>query len=167
MAQTTVPPELSELQAQLSEIGDGLAGVLDELREISRGIHPAILADGGLACALRTLARRSAIPVELDVRTETRLPEPVEVAAYYVVSEALTNTAKHAHASVVHVAVDVRHGVLELSIRDDGSGGADPARGSGLVGLADRVDALGGAIEVSSPVGPGTTLRVRLPVELG
>jgi signal transduction histidine kinase len=165
VAQTMVSPGLGELQAQLSEMADGLAGALDELREISRGIHPAILADGGLACALRTLARRSAVPVELDVRTETRLPEPVQVAAYYIVSEALTNTAKHAHASVVQVAVDVRHGVLELSIRDDGSGGADPARGSGLIGLTDRVDALGGTIEVSSPVGPGTTLRVRLPVE--
>ena len=165
MAGTMVPPGLSELQALLSETAGGLEGVLEELREISRGIHPAILADGGLACALRTLARRSAVRVELDVRTETRLPEPVEVAAYYIVSEALTNTAKHAHASVVSVAVDVRHGVLELSIRDDGSGGADPARGSGLIGLTDRVDALGGTIEVSSPVGPGTSLHVRLPLE--
>ena len=164
-AQTMVPPGLSELQARLSKMADGLAGALQELQEISRGIHPAVLAGGGLACALRTLAWRSAIPVELDLRTETRLPEPVEIAAYYIVSEALTNTAKHARASVVHVAVEVRHGVLELSIRDDGSGGADPARGSGLIGLTDRVDALGGRIEVASPVGQGTTLRVRLPVE--
>jgi signal transduction histidine kinase len=165
--QAMVPPGLSELQTQLSEVADGLAGALKELQEIARGIHPAILADGGLTRALKTLARRSAIPVELDVRTETRLPELVEVAAYYVVSEALTNTAKHARASVVRVAVEARHGVLELSIRDDGSGGADPARGSGLIGLTDRVDALGGTIEVASPVGQGTTLRVRLPVEPG
>jgi signal transduction histidine kinase len=164
-AQTMVPPGLSELQARLSEVADGLAGALKELQEISRGIHPAILTDGGLTRALKTLARRSAIPVELDIRTETRLPEPVEVAAYYVVSEALTNTAKHARASAVRVAVDVRHGVLELSIRDDGSGGADPARGSGLIGLTDRVDSLGGTIEVASPAGQGTTLRVRLPLE--
>jgi signal transduction histidine kinase len=164
-AQTMVPPGLSELQARLSEVADGLAGVQKELREISRGIHPAILADGGLTRALRTLARRSAIPVELDIRIETRLPEPVEVAAYYVVSEALTNTAKHARASVVRIAVEVRHGVLELSIRDDGCGGADPARGSGLIGLTDRVDSLGGTIEVTSPAGQGTTLRIRLPVE--
>jgi signal transduction histidine kinase len=163
--QTMVPPGLSELQARLSEVADGLAGALTELQEISRGIHPAILADGGLTRALRTLARRSAVPVELDIRSETRLPEPVEVAAYYVVSEALTNTAKHARASVVRIAVEVRHGVLELSIRDDGSGGADPARGSGLIGLTDRVDSLGGTIVVTSPAGQGTTLRIRLPLE--
>ena len=164
-AQEMVPPELEELQAQLSRVVDGLAGALEELQEISRGIHPAILARGGLVPALNTLARRSAVPVELAVRTETRLPEPVEVAVYYVVSEALTNTAKHAHASAVHVAVQARDGVLELSIRDDGSGGADPTRGSGLIGLADRVDALGGTIEVASPVGQGTALLVTLPIE--
>jgi signal transduction histidine kinase len=99
------------------------------------------------------------------VRTETRLPEPVQVAAYYIVSEALTNTAKHAHASAVHVAVEAHAGVLALSIRDDGCGGADPTRGSGLIGLTDRVDALGGTIEVASPVGTGTTLLIRLPIE--
>jgi signal transduction histidine kinase len=164
-AQAMVPPGLPELQARLSELANGLAGALEELQEISRGIHPAILVDGGLARALKTLARRSAVPVDLRVRIETRLPAPVEVAAYYVVSEALTNAAKHAHASIVHVAAEVRHDVLELSIRDDGSGGADPARGSGLIGLADRVDALGGTIEVTSPVGDGTTLRVMLPLE--
>jgi signal transduction histidine kinase len=163
--QAMVPPGLLELQARLSELTDGLAGALEELQEISRGIHPAILVDGGLTHALKTLARRSAVPVDLDVRTGTRLPAPVEVAAYYVVSEALTNAAKHAHASIVNVAVEVRHGVLELSIGDDGTGGADPARGSGLIGLADRVDALGGTIEVASPVGQGTTLRVTLPLE--
>src|SRR6201999_1936332 len=103
-----VPPELPELQAQLSRVADGLAGALEELQEIARGIHPAILAQGGLAAALKILARRSAVPVELEVRAGTRLPEPVEVAAYYVVSEALTNTAKHAHASAVHVAVEAR-----------------------------------------------------------
>ncbi|HET6190117.1 MAG TPA: PAS domain-containing protein [Trebonia sp.] len=162
-----VPPELPELQAQLSRVVDGVAGALKELQEISRGIHPAILAQGGLAAALKVVARRSAVPVELEVRAETRLPEPVEVAAYYIVSEALTNTAKHAHASAVHVAIEARDGVLGLSIRDDGCGGADPARGSGLIGLTDRVDALGGTIEVASPVGAGTTLLIRLPVEGG
>jgi signal transduction histidine kinase len=149
-AEAMVPPELRELQAQLSRVADGLAGALEELQEVSRGIHPAILARGGLALALKALARRSAVPVELEVHAETRLPEPVEVAAYYVVSEALTNTAKHAHASAVHVAVEARDGVLELTIRDDGCGGADPARGSGLTGLTDRVDALGGTIKVAS-----------------
>jgi signal transduction histidine kinase len=165
MAEAMVPPELRELQAQLSRVADGMVGALDELREISRGIHPAILSLGGLAPALRALARRSAVPVELEVRAETKLPEPMEVAAYYVVSEALTNTAKHAHASAVHVAVEAREDVLELSIRDDGCGGADPTRGSGLIGLADRIDALGGTIEVASPVGQGTTLLVTLPIE--
>ncbi|MDX6391743.1 MAG: hypothetical protein QOJ73_2806, partial [Streptosporangiaceae bacterium] len=166
-ATATAPPELPELQAQLSALADGLAGALEELQEISRGIHPAILAQGGLGPALKALARRSAVPVELEVRAETRLAEPVEVAAYYVVSEALTNTAKHAHASAVYVAVEARDGVLELSIRDDGSGGADPTRGSGLIGLADRVDALGGTIDVASPVGQGTTLVITLPIEEG
>ncbi len=160
-----VPPGLPELRTRLADLADGLVSALTELQEISRGIHPAILTDGGLARALKTLARRSVVPVQLDVRFTTRLPEPVEVAAYYVVSEALTNTAKHAHASVVHVALDIDRGVLELSIRDDGSGGADPTRGSGLIGLTDRVEALGGTIDVTSPAGQGTTLHVALPAE--
>ena len=162
-----VPPELRELQAQLSRVADGLTGALEELQEIARGIHPAILAQGGLVPALTALARRSAVPVELAVRAKTRLPEPVEVAAYYIVSEALTNTAKHAHASAVHVAVETHDGILGLSIRDDGCGGADPARGSGLIGLTDRVDALGGTIDVASPAGEGTTLLITLPMEEG
>ncbi len=166
-AEAMVPPELRELQAQLSQVADGLAGALEELQEIARGIHPAILARGGLAPALKALARRSAVPVELEVRAGTRLPEPVEVAAYYVVSEALTNTAKHAQASAVDIGVEARDGVLRLSIRDDGRGGADPARGSGLIGLADRVDALGGTIEIASPVGEGTTLLITLPITEG
>jgi signal transduction histidine kinase len=164
MAQALIPPELYELRLQLSEVADGLEGALDELQEISRGIHPAILARGGLAAALKALARRQVVRVELEVLAQTRLPEPVEVAAYYVVSEALTNAAKHAQASVVRVAVKTHDGVLELSIRDDGRGGADPAGGSGLIGLSDRVDALGGTIRVVSPVGQGTTLHVLLPI---
>jgi len=160
-----VPAELRELQAQLSAVADGLADAMEELQEISRGIHPAVLAQGGLATALKTLARRSAVPVLVEVRAETQLPEPVEVAAYYIVSEALTNTAKHAHASAVQVLVEARDGVLGLSIRDDGRGGADPSRGSGLIGLTDRVDALGGTIEVASPSGEGTTLLITLPIE--
>jgi signal transduction histidine kinase/PAS domain-containing protein len=164
-AEAMVPAELRELQAQLARVADGLAGVMEELQEISRGIHPAVLARGGLAAALKALARRSAVPVVLEVRAETAPPEPVEVAAYYIVSEALTNTAKHAHASVVHVLAEARGGVLVLSIRDDGCGGADRSRGSGLIGLTDRVDALGGTIEVASPSGEGTTLLVTLPIE--
>jgi PAS domain S-box-containing protein len=166
-AAAMVPPELGELRAQLSGVVDGLAGALEELQEISRGIHPAVLAQGGLAVALKALARRSAVPVELEVRVATRLPVPVERAAYYIVSEALTNTAKHARASTVHVVVEARDGVLGLSIRDDGVGGADQTRGSGLIGLTDRVDALAGTIDVASPVGAGTTLLITLPIEAG
>ncbi len=158
-------PAADERKRKLAHAADGLASASEELGEISRGIHPAILAEGGLVAALKTLARRSPVPVELDLRTKTRLPAPVEVAAYYVVSEALTNAAKHAGASSSQVAVEARDGVLELSIRDDGRGGADARRGSGLIGLADRVDALGGTLEVASPIGEGTRLHVTLPVE--
>src|SRR4029077_11002197 len=163
-AQAAVPPELGVLKAELSRSVEGLAGVLEELREIARGIHPAILAEGGLGAALKTLARRSPIPVELDVHTEARLPERVEVAAYYVVSEMLTNAAKHAHAAHVRVDVEATNGVLRVGVSDDGAGGADPARGSGLVGLKDRVESLGGAISVQSPPGEGTSLDVELPI---
>jgi signal transduction histidine kinase len=166
-AQATVPAVQPELQRQLGVIAEDLTGAIDELREIARGIHPAILSEGGLAPALRTLARRSAIPVELDIRTEDRAAEPIEVAAYYVVSEALTNTAKHAHASSAHVAVERTEGRLHLSIRDDGVGGADPARGSGLVGLRDRVHALDGSIEVDSRPGRGTSIVAHLPMHSG
>jgi signal transduction histidine kinase len=139
--------------------------VQDELREFARGIHPAILAEGGLGPALKTLARRCTVPVELDVQAHARLPEQVEVATYYVVSEALTNAAKHAHASVIHVEVPTVDRVLRLRVRDDGAGGADPTRGSGLVGLKDRIEALGGTITVHSPVGEGTSLDVELPLD--
>jgi signal transduction histidine kinase len=163
-AQAAVPPELDELQAALERVAAGLASSLDELREFARGIHPAILAEGGLAPALRTLARRSMVAVDLDVQVDTRLPEPTEVGAYYVVSEALTNVAKHAHASVVDVEVRTVDGTLRVSVQDDGVGGADLARGSGLVGLKDRVEALGGRLWLDSPAGAGTQLRVELPL---
>jgi signal transduction histidine kinase len=163
-AQTAVPPQLGELEGQLENVADGLAKALDDLRQTARGIHPAILARGGLAPALKTLVRRSSVPVEVDVRAQARLPERVEVAAYYVVSEALTNAAKHAQASVVYVDAEVVDGALRLSVRDDGVGGADPVRGSGIVGLKDRVEALGGTITVQSPVGAGTALHVELPL---
>jgi signal transduction histidine kinase len=164
-AEATVPPERPELRAQLDRVADGLTGALEELRELSRGIHPAILSEGGLGPALRTLARRSAVPVELDVDVQGRLPEPVEVAAYYVVSEALANAAKHAHASAAQVEAQARDGLLHLSVRDDGVGGAAPGGGSGLVGLADRVEALGGTIRVDSPAGQGTRLQIDLPIQ--
>jgi signal transduction histidine kinase len=159
-----VPAGLDELRTEVGEYADRLASVIEELREMSRGIHPAILTESGLTAALRTLARRSAVPVALDVRCDERLPDPVEVAAYYVVSEALTNAAKHARASLVRIDVCAEEGVLRLSILDDGVGGADPSGGSGLVGLEDRVEALGGTIEVDSPSGGGTRLDVAIPV---
>ena len=164
-ALAAVPPQLGELERELSRVAEELASVFDELREIAHGIHPAILSEGGLEPALKALCRRSAVPVELDVYAERRLPEPVEVAAYYVVSEALTNTAKHAHASVVRVELDTHDAILRLAIRDDGIGGADPGQGSGLVGLSDRIEALGGTLQVTSPAGSGTTLLIEVPVE--
>jgi signal transduction histidine kinase len=162
--QATVPAELGALKAELSRVVDGLTGVLDELREIAHGIHPPMLSEGGLALALKTLARRSAIPAMLDVRAEAGVPESVEVAAYYVVSEALTNAAKHAQASVVHVAVEAQDRVLRVSVRDDGLGGADPARGSGLLGLKDRAEAIGGTMSLQSPRSGGTSLEIELPL---
>jgi signal transduction histidine kinase len=165
--QASLPSDLSDLHSELSRIATGLAGAVEELQELSRGIHPAILAQGGLAPALRTLARRSAIPVALDLRMDTRLPAPIEVAAYYVMSEALANAAKHAQASEIDISVTPRDGRLMLSIGDDGIGGADRSRGSGLVGLTDRVEALGGSISIESPPGAGTLITAELPLELG
>jgi signal transduction histidine kinase len=165
LVQSTVPAELPELHTQIGKMADGLTGAVEELREIARGIHPSILSEGGLGPALRTLARRAAIPVTVDIRTDTRPADRIEVAAYYVASEAVTNTTKHAQASAAHVAVEQRDTLLHLSIRDDGVGGADPTRGTGLIGLRDRVQALGGSIEVSSPAGAGTTILVELPLQ--
>jgi len=161
-----VPPT-DPIRDELTGAANRLATTLDELVEISRGIHPAVLARGGLTPALETLARRSPVPVDLELRTRTRLPAPIEVAVYYVVSEALTNIAKHAQASAARVTVAVRDDILDLSIRDNGRGGADTNRGSGLIGLTDRVDALDGTIEITSPIGKGTTLQVTLPLTVG
>jgi PAS domain S-box-containing protein len=162
-AQDAVPPGNPALSGELAAVASGLVEVLAELRELSRGIHPAILTDGGLAPALKALARRSAVPVRIDLSVPGRLPERVEVAAYFIISEALANVAKHARASIVQVRAEVLDGTLELLIRDDGSGGADPSRGSGLIGLTDRVEALGGTIAISSPPGAGTQITVSLP----
>jgi len=164
-AEAAVPPELAEHRAELARAVDGLTSVLDDLREIALGIHPAILAEGGLGPALKTLARRSPIPVRLDVDAKARLPEPVEVAAYYVVAEALTNAAKYARASLVDVTVEVRSRTVHVIVCDDGEGGADPARGTGLVGLKDRAEAIGGALSLQSPLGSGTALSVELPLD--
>jgi signal transduction histidine kinase len=166
LAQGMVPAELPELDRGLAGIAEQLTGVVEELREIARGIHPAILSEGGLGPALRTLARRAAIAVELDVAAiaRLRLPEPIEVAAYYLVSEALTNATKHADASAVEVGAQASGGTLRVCVRDDGAGGADPQRGSGLTGLKDRIEALGGTLAMHSPAGGGTTVSCELPV---
>jgi PAS domain S-box-containing protein len=167
VAEANVPPELDELRAELDRTANGLAEALEDLQEISRGIHPAILSRGGLAAALETLVGRAAVPVKLETRIQRRLPESVEVAAYYVVSEALTNAAKHAHASVVDVELDTRDAILQLAIRDDGIGGADATQGSGLVGLSDRIEAVGGTLTVSSQPGDGTHIRAEIPLLKG
>ena len=156
------PP--AELPGIAAEISEGLKDVSEELREVSRGIHPTILTEAGLGPALRALARRSEIPVDVDVRLDERLPAPVEAAAYYIVSEALTNVAKHASANVVQLIATRDDAALTLEVRDDGIGGVDPERGSGILGLTDRVEALGGTISIVSPAGHGTTVAVELPI---
>ena len=162
-AETKVAPDQPDLRRQLADVATGITNVTDELREMSRGLHPAILSKGGLGPALRALARRSAVPVDLELDLDGPLPERVEVAAYYVASEALTNAAKHARASAVSVRAAAGDGRLRLVVSDDGVGGADPA-GSGLLGLKDRVEAIGGRIEISSTPAAGTILRADLPI---
>jgi signal transduction histidine kinase len=164
-AEANVPADQGDLRAELSRIAAGLADAVAELQEFSRGIHPAIISTRGLGPALRTLARRSPVPVVLDVTTNARFLEPIEIAAYYVASEALANAMKHARASRIEVSLTTRHDSLQLSIRDDGVGGADAARGSGLAGLTDRVEALGGSIDLHSAAGTGTVITVDLPLE--
>jgi signal transduction histidine kinase len=168
-AEASAPAELPELKHQLSRIASGLVEVSVGLQEIARGMHPAILANGGLPSALKELAQRSPVPVNLDVAITRSLPEHIQSAAYYLLAEALTNIAKHADARTVHVQVttddtDTGDRVLRVAVRDDGRGGANPADGSGLVGLKDRVEALGGRLRLDSPPGTGTTLRAELPL---
>ena len=141
-----------------------LDAALEELRELARGIHPSILTDRGLEAALAAVAGRSTVPVELDLDSCGQLPLSVQTTAYFVVVEAVTNASKHADSDRIEVRVAVGEGPAIVEVRDDGSGGVDPAKGSGLSGLADRVSALGGTLEIESPVGAGTTIRVRIPV---
>jgi signal transduction histidine kinase len=164
-AEASVPPEQEELRQRLSTTAQGMSGVLAELQEISHGLHPAILARGGLEAALTPLARRSSVPVELHINACRRLSAQIEVTIYYVVSEALANVLKHANASVMRVDLDTEDQRLRLSVRDDGHGGADLGRGSGLLGLGDRVAALEGTMQVTSPIGEGTSLLITIPVE--
>jgi signal transduction histidine kinase len=163
-AESRLPLAQRSQAEQWSRTAQGLTDVVEELREISRGLHPAILEEGGLRPALRALARHAGLPVELTARVPGRLEPRVEVAAYYVVSEALANAAKHAHASGVDIDVDVTGDAVRLLVRDDGVGGADKSRGSGLIGLADRVEAVGGTMRITSPAGRGTRLRVTIPL---
>jgi signal transduction histidine kinase len=164
LAEAAVPTECGVLRDQLSDVVGGLSGVLSDLQEISRGIHPAILSEGGLGPALKTLARRSSVPTVLDLDIDRRLPESIEVGTYYVVAEALTNAAKHASASKVNLHADTRDDQLCVLIRDDGIGGADPRRGSGLIGLIDRVETLGGHMQIDSPPAVGTMLHITIPL---
>jgi signal transduction histidine kinase len=159
-----VPPGCDELAEQLDSIVTQLNGAMEELRDFVRGIHPPALEYGGLEAALRALARRSPIPVELTVDVHDRLPKSLAANAYFIVAEALTNAAKHARASVSQVEVRADDGVLRLAISDDGVGGADPAGGSGLLGLRDRVEAVAGKMSVRSPRGEGTVLLVQMPL---
>jgi signal transduction histidine kinase len=164
-ARASAPPGADKHVHQLDEVAAGLDDLLEDLREIGHGLHPAILAKGGLRPALKTLARRFAIPVDLDIRVDRRLPDQVEIAAYYTVSEALTNAAKHARATAVDIQVAESDGVLYARVRDNGRGGADASRGSGLIGLNDRAEALGGHLRIDSPPTAGTTLEMTLPLD--
>jgi signal transduction histidine kinase len=166
-AEALVLPDQAELRTRLSDAARGLTAGVEELQEISRGIHPAILSRGGLRHALKSLARRSSVPIQLHVAVDRGLPQQVEVASYYLVAEALTNAAKHASASELRVDAETDNGVLRLSISDDGVGGADPEAGSGLVGLKDRVEAVGGELRISSALGHGTALHATIPIQPG
>jgi len=164
-AAAQIPEDLVEVRQGFREIERGLASALDELQEISRGIHPAILTRGGLQPALRALARRAMVPTELELDLPERLPGSIEVALYYLVSEAITNTSKHANAEVVKVRIATNGPVVEAVVIDDGVGGADPERGSGLLGMRDRVEALRGSFSLESVPGRGTTVRASIPLD--
>jgi signal transduction histidine kinase len=154
-----------ELAAALTQATDEVRAALADLRELARGIHPAILTDAGLEAAVRSLAERSAVPVTLECAVPGRFPAHLEATAYFVVSEGLANAGKHAGASSARVTLAATGGQLVVEVHDDGRGGANPARGSGLRGLRDRVEAAGGRLEVSSPARKGTTVRATLPLK--
>ncbi|WP_185792713.1 GAF domain-containing sensor histidine kinase [Actinoallomurus bryophytorum] len=158
-----VPPEQQELRQRLADTAEGLSDTLDELQGISTGLQPPVLTRDGLDAALEALVSRFPGPVGLHIDVDGRLPEELEVAIYYVASEALTNALKHAYATNVRIDLDQEDSKVRLSVRDDGVGGADAARGTGLTGLKDRVEALGGTIRITSPVAGGTTLLATIP----
>lgn len=163
--EASVPEEQHAVRKQLDNLVNGMADLYTELQELSRGIHPAVLTKGGLGPAIKTLARRSVVPVRLVVDVDRRLPESTEAAAYYVIAEALTNTAKHAEASEVTVRAGFDGDELRLEVADDGIGGAATGGGTGLIGLNDRVEAVSGSLEVTSPAGGGTLVVARIPVQ--
>ena len=163
-ASTIIGNAHNPVRQQLDNLVNGMADLYTELQELSRGIHPAILSKGGLGPAIKTLARRSLVPVRLDIDVDRRLPESTEAAAYYVIAEALTNAAKHAEASEVTVRAGFDGDDLKLDVADDGIGGAAPGGGTGLIGLKDRVEALSGSVDVVSPLGGGTVVTARIPV---
>jgi PAS domain S-box-containing protein len=164
LALTKLDSDPAAARAVLAEACDELALAHDELRELARGLHPAVLGQRGLLAAVEVLARRAPIPVEVAGMPDARLPEPVEAAAYYLIAEALTNVVKYARASIVRVRVAASGANVVIEVSDDGVGGADPSTGSGLRGLADRVEALGGVLDVLSRAGAGTTVRAEIPV---
>jgi signal transduction histidine kinase len=165
LLESKLPAEPGQAQPIVREAREALTAVLDELRELTQGIHPTILTERGLSVALDELCHRAALPAQLQLNLDRRLPDQVESAAYYVVSEALTNAAKHSHASEVQIKATCPGELLTIEVADDGIGGAAPGTGSGLRGLADRVEALGGTLTISSPPGRGTTLRAEFPCE--
>ena len=166
MARRLVSPDAEhELGTRLDQASEQLSHALSELREFARGIHPAILTDQGLVPALESLAERATIPTAVESTLSRRLPAPLEATAYFVVSEGLANTAKYSQASAVTVTVGEVEGALSVVIADDGIGGADGSRGSGLRGLADRVAVVDGTLRLESPPGQGTRLMCRIPVE--
>jgi signal transduction histidine kinase len=163
LAEARLTTDTNAARGILEEARASLATALQELRELSQGIHPTVLTERGLEPALQELVYLAPVPIELDVVCDERLPAPVEAAAYYVVAEALANVAKYASAHAVSVTVQRRNGVALVEVADDGLGGADPAGGSGLRGLSDRVEALGGTLVLDSPPGVGTRLRAEIP----
>jgi len=163
VAERQVERDPAAARETLARAGTELSEALAELRELARGLHPAVLTDHGLGPAIAALANRAPLPVEVAVELEQRPSEPIEAAAYFVVSEALTNVARYAFARTASVQVTRADDRVVVEVADDGDGGADPAMGSGLRGLIDRVEALGGRLEVSSALGRGTTIRAELP----
>jgi signal transduction histidine kinase len=159
-----VPAELEEFRGLLSHATQALDEALEDLRGIARGLHPALLSRRGLEPALKALARCSTVPVELKMCADQHLAERFRATAYHVVAEALTNAAQHADASIVDVNLIVKDATIRLSISDDGKGGADPDGGSGLLSITDRVEALGGSLQIRSPGGGGTSLLIEIPV---